>query len=69
MLSSKLDDGLDGPWCTLLKGSTVYALVEVDSVLAGDNVGESAALAGLFLLFGGGHLCRWAAGVVVEGSV
>lgn len=41
----KLDDALHGPWCALLERAAVHALVEVDGVLAGDDVLEGGALA------------------------
>ena len=42
-LLSKCNDRLDGGGCTLLEGTTVDTLVEVDGVLSGDDVLERGA--------------------------
>lgn len=46
-LLRKVHNGLDRPRRTLLEGAAVYALVHVNGVLAGDDVGEGGALARL----------------------
>ena len=51
-LESKLLDFLDSPWCSLLELHAEDALVEVDRVLAGDDVLDGAA-AGVLLRRGG----------------
>lgn len=42
-LLRKLLDLLDGLRCPLLEAHAVYALVHVDGVLAGDNIGDGRA--------------------------
>jgi len=52
-------DLLDGLGRPLLEADAVEALVQVDGVLAGDNVGDggTALLAGRLLGLGGRHFC------------
>lgn len=51
-LEGKLLDLLDSTGSALLEGNAVETLVEVDGVLAGDNVGDGGAAS---LLSGGSH--------------
>ena len=42
-LLRKVNDRFDGPWSPLFEGSTVYTFMEVNCILAGDDVLESRA--------------------------
>ena len=54
LLLSKLLDLLDGPWGPVLEANTVEPLVQVDGVLAGNDLTHGRTLT-LLLAFGG-HL-------------
>lgn len=57
-LESKLLDLLDSPWCSLLELHAENALVEVDGVLAGDNVLDGTTAGVLFRRGGHCDVCR-----------
>lgn len=53
-LLSECDHRLDGPRCALLEGAAMYALVEMNRLLSGDDVleGATSLSGGLFLVCG-----------------
>jgi hypothetical protein len=62
-LLRKLHNGLDGPGCPVLETAAMNSLVEVNGVLAGDNILEcGAGLTALFRFLG----CRGFGGLVSD---